>query len=85
IQGVLLLWAGLLAMTLVPVLRLRLGGDSVQRMTLPAPAAWISTLAFGLYTLFLCALTMLLPTFLMTEHRASMGQAGFVASVAALS
>ena len=85
IHGVLLLWAGLLAMTLVPVFRLRLGTDSVQRMTLPAPAAWISTLAFGLYTLFLCALTMLLPTLLIAEHGASLGQAGFVASVAALS
>ena len=86
-QGIMLLWAGLLAVTIVPVLRLRLRVDDTEsrRIVLPALAAWVSTFAFGLYTLFLCALTMLLPTFLMTERAAALGEAGLITSAASLS
>ena len=70
-QGLIVLWAVLLAAAILPILRLHLpANDSVRhRIVLPAPAAWMSTFAFGVYTLFLCALTMLLPTFLIEERR----------------
>ncbi|MGH6613952.1 MFS transporter [Sphingomonas sp.] len=85
VRGIMLLWAALLAAAIVPVLRLPIGGGDSQRIALPAPAAWISTLAFGVYTLFLCALTMLLPTFLIEQRSATLGAAGMIAAVASLS
>jgi len=86
-HGIMVLWAAVLAVTIVPLLRLRLrtGDTDSRRIVLPAPAAWVSTFAFGVYTLFLCALTMLLPTFLMVERAAALNEAGLVASVASLS
>ena len=86
-QGIIVLWAGLLAMTILPILRLDLSTDdnSRRRIVLPAPAAWLSTFAFGIYTLFLCALTMLLPTFLIAERAAALDEVGLVASLASLS
>lgn len=86
-NGIMVLWAAVLAVTIVPLLRLHLrtGDNDSRRVVLPAPAAWVSTFAFGVYTLFLCALTMLLPTFLMAERAAALNEAGLVASVASLS
>ncbi|QNQ08706.1 MFS transporter [Sphingomonas alpina] len=85
LRGIMLLWAVLLAAAIVPVLRLPIRGGDSQRIALPAPAAWISTLAFGVYTLFLCALTMLLPTFLIEQRSATLSVAGMIAAVASLS
>lgn len=84
-RGVMLLWAGLLAAAIIPVLRLPIGAGAGRRIALPAPAAWVATFAFGIYTLFLCALTMLLPTFLIEERAAALGESGLVASLASLS
>ncbi|MET0270437.1 MAG: MFS transporter [Sphingomonas sp.] len=83
-RGIMLLWAGLLAAAIIPVLGLRTGGGDDRRIVLPAAAAWVATFAFGIYTLFLCALTMLLPTFLMAERGAALDEAGLVASAASL-
>ncbi|WP_343529016.1 MFS transporter [Sphingomonas sp.] len=87
VQGIMVLWACLLAVTIIPILRLPLRADdsSRRRIVPPAPAAWGSSFAFGIYTLFLCALTMLLPTFLMAERAAALDEAGLVASIASLS
>lgn len=85
IDSILLLWAVLLALAIAPASRLHLGHGGTRRIVLPAPAAWISTFAFGVYTLFLCALTMLLPSFLTEIHGATLGEAGLVASLASLS
>ncbi|MES2054692.1 MAG: MFS transporter [Pseudomonadota bacterium] len=85
VRGIMLLWAALLAAAIVPVLRLPISGGDSRRIALPAPAAWISTLAFGVYTLFLCALTMLLPTFLIEQRSAALGEAGMIAAIASLS
>ncbi|WP_298091366.1 MFS transporter [uncultured Sphingomonas sp.] len=82
--GLLLLWAALLALAVIPALRLPLGTAGPRGIALPAPAAWIATLAFGIYTLFLCALTMLLPTFLTDMRGASLATAGLVAAFASL-
>ncbi|MBO9723415.1 MAG: MFS transporter [Novosphingobium sp.] len=85
LDGILFLWAILLALAIAPASRLHLGHGGTRRIVMPAPAAWISTFAFGIYTLFLCALTMLLPSFLTETHGATLGEAGLVASLASLS
>lgn len=84
-SGVMLLWAALLAVAMIPLTRLPVGNGAGRAIRLPAPAAWISTLAFGVYTLFLCALTMLLPTFLVGERGAALDEAGLISSLASLS
>lgn len=84
VRGILLMWAGLLVFVIIPVLRLPVVDGDSWRIVLPAPAAWYSTFAFGIYTLFLCALTMLLPTFLIGERGAAVNEASLVASLASL-
>jgi hypothetical protein len=46
---------------------------------MPHAAAWLLTAGFGCYTLFLCALTALLPSFLVAQHGASLGTASLIA------
>jgi len=84
-RGVMLAWAILLGVLLIPLARLQLERRTSGRILLPRAAAWISTFAFGLYTLFLCALTMLLPIFLVGERDADLSDAGLIASFASLS
>lgn len=83
--GVMLLWAALLGVAALAAFRVPLGGGSRGPIALPAPGAWMATFAFGLYTLFVCALTMLLPTFLIEERGATVAAAGLVTALASLS
>ncbi len=83
-RGVMLAWAVALAAITALLTRLPLPGASGRRITLPAPAAWVSTFAFGLYTLFVCALLMLLPSFLVERSGAPIAQVGLVTALASL-
>lgn len=83
-RGVMLLWAVALAAVTALLTRFPLPGAGGQRITLPAPAAWVSTFAFGLYTLFVCALLMLLPSFLVERSGAPIGQVGLITALASL-
>jgi len=83
-RGVMLLWAVALAVITALLTRLPLPGAGGQRITLPAPAAWVATFAFGLYTLFVCALLMLLPSFLVERSGAPIEQVGLVTALASL-
>ncbi|MDH4743289.1 MFS transporter [Sphingomonas sp. CBMAI 2297] len=83
-RGVMLVWAVALAAITALLTRFPLPGASGRRITLPAPAAWISTFAFGLYTLFVCALLMLLPSFLVERSGAPIEQVGLVTALASL-
>ena len=86
LPAVLGVWAVLLGLAAMVLLRLPVNeGPRGQMARLPAPAAWVATFGFGLYTLFVCALTMLLPTFLIEQRGASVGSAGIVTAVAAFS
>jgi len=83
-RGVMLLWAAALAAVTALLTRFPLPGAGGQRITLPAPAAWVSTFAFGLYTLFVCALLMLLPSFLIERSGAPIEQVGLITALASL-
>lgn len=81
-------WAALLALSTLVARRLPIGemaGSKAQPRRMPARPAWLATMAFGLYTLFGCALTMLLPTYLIRIAGASVTQAGLVTSIASMS
>jgi MFS family permease len=52
---------------------------------LPACAAWISTFAFGLFTLYISALILLLPSFLVEQRHMTVAAAGLISGAASLS
>ena len=83
-SGVMLLWAAMIVAALPVAMRLPLSGIPPARIRFPAAAAWISTFGFGLYTVFISAVTMLLPSFLIERCGATMGEAAIVAGVASL-
>jgi len=83
-SGVMLLWAAMIAAAVPLAMRLPLANLPPARIRFPAAAAWISTFGFGLYTVFISAVTMLLPSFLIERCGASMGEAAIVAGVASL-
>jgi MFS family permease len=85
LAGVLWFWTALLAAATLTATGLPIVGVTNRRIVLPRPAAWISTFAFGIYTLFVCALTMLLPIFLVEQRGASVAAAGLIAGIASLS
>jgi len=81
---VMLLWAVLLAIAALAAFRVPLGGGGRGPIVLPSPGAWLATFAFGIYTLFICALTMLLPTFLIEQRGATVATAGLVTAFTSL-
>lgn len=83
-SGVMLLWAATIAAAVPVAMRLPLADIPPARIRFPATAAWISTFGFGLYTVFISAVTMLLPSFLIERCGATMGEAALVAGVASL-
>lgn len=85
--GVMTGWAAVLALATLLARRLPIGDFAMgkgQARVFPMRPAWFATLAFGVYTLFACALTMLLPTYLMRMTGASVAQAGLVTSIASM-
>lgn len=83
-SGVMLFWAAMIAAALPVAMRLPLADIPPTQILFPAAAAWISTFGFGLYTVFISAVTMLLPSFLIERCGATMGEAAIVAGVASL-
>ena len=83
-RGALLLWAGLCALGLLAAARqppsARVGG----RIVWPAPAAVVLTFGFGLYTVFVCAVTMLLPSFLVEQVGSSLSTASLATGLVSL-
>ncbi|WP_265267302.1 MFS transporter [Sphingomonas lycopersici] len=83
-RGTALVWVSLVVASGVLVARFRIAGSAIHAIRLPAPAAWVSTFGFGLYTIFISALTMLLPSFLIEQAGATMGQSALSAACASL-
>jgi MFS family permease len=83
-----LVWSAVSLVALMASLRTR-PSPSPQRSgtAMPQAGAWFATLGFGCYTIFVSALTALLPTFLVDRTGASIGGASVatgLASIAAL-
>lgn len=86
-EGALILWAASFAAALGLAARLpRQAQVSAPRLALPDVAAWLSTMAFGIYTTLVCALTALLPIYLVEQRgavlAAASGAAGLVSAAA---
>ncbi|MGY4395443.1 CP family cyanate transporter-like MFS transporter [Sphingomonas sp. UYAg733] len=78
-SSALAIWIALSATGLVAAGRLNLPEASSRQFALPATGAWLLTFGFGLYTTFMCGVTMLLPTFLTEQFGASIVVAGTIA------
>lgn len=83
-RGAMLLWAVLCALGLLVALRQPKGLSDGARIALPPPAAWVLTFGFGLYTVFICALTMLLPSFLIEKAGAGVAGASIATGLVSL-
>ncbi|OJU17266.1 MULTISPECIES: MFS transporter [unclassified Sphingomonas] len=83
-RGTALVWVSLIVASGVLVARFRIADSAIHAIRLPAPAAWVSTFGFGLYTIFISALTMLLPSFLIERAGATMSQSALSAACASL-
>jgi MFS family permease len=82
LRGVMLGWA-MLVMAAIPIaIRLPIGHGIENRIAFPPAPAWLATIAFGLYTLSICALTMLLPTYLVEQRGAAISTSGLIAALA---
>jgi MFS transporter, CP family, cyanate transporter len=78
----LLLWAASFAVALAMAAQLpALSRSAALRIALPPKAAWLSTLAFGLYTTLVCALTALLPIYFVERLGAGLSAASLVAAL----
>src|SRR5436305_364585 len=51
-RGTALVWVSLIVASGVLVARFRIADSAIHAIRLPAPAAWVSTFGFGLYTIF---------------------------------
>jgi len=78
------LWALPCLLALVPVLRLDAEASASRARAWPVPGAWLLAAGFGCYTLFLCALGGLLPSFLIERHGASLTDAALAAGLVSL-
>jgi MFS family permease len=83
-QAVMLGWALASLALLALVARLKVPAPARRGRAIPAPGAWLLSLGFGCYTLFLCALTGLLPLFLFDRHGAAMAVGSAIAGGIAL-
>jgi MFS family permease len=87
LRFVLLLWAVIIAVNLLAAIRLDELQVGRRSVAMPPPAVWLLAAGFGCYTLFLCALTALLPSFFVARYGASLSNASLIAggiSLAAL-
>jgi CP family cyanate transporter-like MFS transporter len=86
--GTNLIWSAASLVALTMSLRARASSSPPRAGTaMPQAGAWLATLGFGCYTIFVSALSALLPTFLVERAGSSMGGASVatgLASIAAL-
>jgi MFS family permease len=78
------LWSLPCLLALVPVLRIDAEANASRARAWPAPGAWLLAAGFGCYTMFVCALGGLLPSFLIERHGASLTHAALAAGLVSL-
>lgn len=80
VPGVLLFWAAASLCALGLATRLPVAsGEASQGLRMPHSAAWLSAASFGLYTTLVCALTALLPLYVVERQGASLAGASALA------
>lgn len=84
-RAVMLGWALLSLLLLMPIMHGKGPAPLRRGRAIPAMGAWLLSLGFGCYTLFLCALTGLLPLFLFDRHGTAMATGSAIAGGIALS
>jgi MFS family permease len=84
VRGIMALWTAVIVLGGLGIARMTIGAAPRHRIRLPDPAAWLSTFGFGLYTVFISAVTMLLPSFLIEQSGASLATAALIAALASL-
>ncbi|WP_068090127.1 MFS transporter [Novosphingobium rosa] len=84
VRGIMGLWTALIVLGGFGMARMPIGAAPRHRLKLPEVSAWCSTFGFGLYTVFISALTMLLPSFLIERSGASLSAAALIAALASL-
>jgi MFS transporter, CP family, cyanate transporter len=84
VRAIMALWALPVVLGAAAIALLPIEASAHHRLRLPRPSAWFATLGFGLYTVFISALTMLLPSFLIERSGAGLSGAALVAALASL-
>jgi len=82
--GAMAAWAFAALAMIVAVARYPDAGVAMRHVALPAPAAWLLSAGFGCYTLCLCAVIALMPTFLHDRHGLDLVVASAIAGLVAL-
>lgn len=78
--GLLLFWAAAFGLVLSLATRLPvIPHGASRRLRMPHGAAWLATASFGLYTTLVCALTALLPIYLVEQRGISLATASSLA------
>lgn len=78
--GALLFWATAFGLVLSLATRLPvISHGASRRLRMPHGAAWLATASFGLYTTLVCALTALLPIYLVEQQGTSLATASSLA------
>jgi MFS family permease len=85
VRGIMALWALPIMLGGAVIVQMPIGGGARQPVRLPDASAWFATLGFGLYTVFISVVTMLLPSFLIARSGAGLTGAALVAALASLS
>lgn len=84
-SGTILLWGGVACAAMLFAWQMPISASGRRAaIRMPLVGAWLATLAFGFYTMFVCALMMLLPTFLVEKTGAGVADAGMVAGLVSL-
>lgn len=77
-------WALACLLALLGAARIPMPPVQRKRIALPPLSAWLLTGGFGCYTIFLCAMMALLPTFLIERHGSPLALASGIAAAASL-
>lgn len=73
------------AFVAVPMAKMPSGRlSSARRIVVPNAPAWAATLGFGFYTAVVCALTGLLPLYLVEQHGSDLANAAVIAAIVGL-
>lgn len=83
--GAIMIWAFAVLALIPAVARLPASTMAERHAAMPATAAWLLSAGFGCYTLFLCAVVGLMPSFLHEQHGVGLTTGSVMTGIVALS